>query len=163
MQNEFRYESPHWTSKDTYAIQNGLEGLTEKETKLASYWNTRFNKLCLGMKVNNVTKWIEVHFQATSLFEVISNETFQSTTAGKDKWKSLIHESSLQNNCNKEGFNLFPNTYMKTRIGLIANNEENCDTPDTGIGFGLSTGFSCGNWNRHRGGVTAFGFVLINA
>jgi hypothetical protein len=120
------------------------------------------------MKVNNVTKWIEVHFQAASLFEVISDGTSKLTTAGKDKWKSLIQESTLQHNCNKEGFNLFSNTYMKTRIGLIANNEKNCDSADSCIGFGLSTrpfSFSCGNLHGHdtKNHIAAFGFVLINA
>ena len=55
-QAEFNYSSPYWINKETYAVEDGLEGLTEKQTKLASYWNTPFERICLGMKVNNDTK-----------------------------------------------------------------------------------------------------------
>ena len=55
------------------------------------------------MKVNNVTKWIEVDHQASSLFNQIADGRFRETSAGSDKWKSLIDGSVLQTNCNKEG------------------------------------------------------------
>ncbi|CAB3998900.1 Hypothetical predicted protein, partial [Paramuricea clavata] len=105
--NDFNYTSSYWTNKMVYAVEDGLEGMTEKQTKLASYWNTPFNKICLGMKVNGAreTKWIVVDHQAWSLFNEIADGIFKSTTAGKVKWKSLIDNSSLQKKCNKEGFN----------------------------------------------------------
>ena len=145
-QNDFSYNSSYWTNKIVYAVEDGLEGLTEKQTKLASYWNTPFNKICLGMKVNNVTNWIVVNRQASSLFSEIADGTFKNTTAGKDEWKSLIDGSSLQANCNKEGYNFHKGhsdvesgfIYMKIRIGIVANNQNDCDTPNTCIGFGIS-------------------------
>ena len=179
MQNDFRYESSHWTTKETYYIENGLEGLTEKQTKLASYWNTPFNKICLGMKVKSITKWIEVDHPASSLYDVISDGTFKSTNAGKNKWKSLIDDSALQENCDEEGFNfkkkhgILWSNYIKIRIGLAANNENDCESPDSCIGFGISVGgyrdgksTSCGNlrfccWPRRKKNVPAFGFILI--
>ena len=105
-QTEFNYFSTCWSNKEIYAVKDGLEGLTEKQTKLASYWNTPFDKICLGMKVNGVTKWIVINRQATSLFNVIADEDRKDTTAGKDPWRSLMDSSLLDKYCNREGFNI---------------------------------------------------------
>ena len=129
------------------------------------------------MKVKSVTKWIEVSHPASSLYDAISDGTFKSTKAGKDKWKSLIDESALQENCDEEGLNLkkkhnWSSKYIKIRIGLAANNENNCKSPDSCIGFGISVGgyrdgksTSCGNlclfcWSQNKN-IPAFGFILI--
>ena len=129
--------------------------MTEKQTKLASYWNTPFDKICLGMKVNGVTKWIMINHKASSLFDVIAGGTKIKTTVGKDTWKLLIAGSSLQKNCNDEGFNLkceASDVYTHVRLGFVANNEHTCDTCDSYIGFGASfrgcgfpSGPTCGN------------------
>ena len=132
------------------------------------------------MKVNNVQKWIEVDQQASSLFDVISDGTFKPTAAGKNTWKSLINDSSMQKKCNEEGFNLnktnygsLRKKYMKIRIGLVANGRDNCDTPNSCIGFGTAVRrskfynqeiMSCGNLNfccEPQIRNVAFGFVLI--
>ena len=131
------------------------------------------------MKVNGVTKWIAINHQASSLFYVIAGGTSTRTTVGKDSWKSLIAGSSLQNNCNNQGFNIEGESgdlYTKVRLGLIANNEHACDTCDSYIGFGASfkgCGFSpgptCGNFAvcnhvSHYNTNTelpAFGFILV--
>jgi hypothetical protein len=173
LQNDFSYDSSYWTNNETYGVEDGLGGLTEKQTKLASYWNTPFEKLCLGMKVKNVTKWIEVHYEAISLFDVIAHGNFTPTAAGRNAWKSLIDDSILQQYCDKEGFNLdyvHPDRYMKIRIGLVGNNENECVSPDSYIGFGISEAYgyvtrtsSCGNACRFDPikVIAAFGFVLI--
>ena len=147
LQTDFNYSSSYWTNKDTYAVDNGLEGLSERQTKLASYWNTPFDKICLGMKVKNVTKWIMINYQASSLFNVIADGVFRNTAVGKDKWLSLMDGSLLQENCNKEGLNInvqgFSLAYVKVRIGIIANNENDCKTCDSCLGFGTSV-VECG-------------------
>ena len=179
MQNDFDYDSSYWTNKEVFTVEDGLEGLTEKQTKLASYWNTPFSKLCLGMKVNNVTKWIVIDHQASSLFSEIADGSFRETFAGREQWKSLIHGSFLQLNCNKEGFNykkeFGSGSYLKIRIGFVANNQDNCDTPDSCIGFGTSVKgceitlnttcgnlFICGQYrNMDNKDTAAFGFMLV--
>ncbi len=179
LQNEFKYSSPFWTNKETYAVEDGLKGLTEKQTKLASYWNTPFNKICLGMKVNGVVKWIVIDHQASSLFNVIADGAFRKTTAGKEAWKSLIDGSGFQQNCNKEGFNIESingryNLYMEVRIGFMANNQNHCGSCDTCIGFGTTArgcysgavrkttcGYIaiCGKFNNKE--TAAFGYILV--
>ena len=151
--------------------------MTEKQTKLASYWNTPFDKICLGMKVNGVTKWIVINHQASSLFNVIADGIFKNTTAGKNKWLSLMDGSRLQKNCNKEGFNInihgySPNANLKVRIGIIANNQDDCISCDSCIGFGnLVRGCdgetrktTCGNigiCSRRDKNTTAFGYIFV--
>ena len=178
LQNDFNYSSPYWTNKETYAAEDGFEGLNETQTKLASYWNTRFNKICLGMKVNGATKWIALNYTANSLHSVMKEGTFKKTTVGKEAWKSLIDGSSLQENCNEEGFNIqwdheYGTSQMNIRIGLIANNDNNCNDCDSCIGFGTSIrgcwddvrSTTCGNmafcgyFNQKN--TEAFGYILV--
>ena len=173
MQQDFNYNSSYWFDKEIYALEDGLKVLTEKQTKLASYWNTPFSKICLGMKVRGITKWIVLHHKARSLFNEIADGAFRETSVGKDKWKSLLNGSCLLPNCNKEGFNLqreWDNKYyLKTRIGFMTNNENNCDTSDACIGFGISVRgcglavtTTCGNLAVCKPDhVNAFGFVLV--
>ena len=122
------------------------------------------------------TKWIAIEHQASSLFNVIAGDTFTETDINKSKWKSLIKGSSLQNNCNKEGFNIreeqYNNRKSYIRIGLVANQEDDCDTCNSCIGFGTSiTGCddrvrrkACGNihacWNTDKN-IAAFGYILV--
>ena len=131
------------------------------------------------MKVNGVIKWIMINHKANSLFDVIADGTKTTTAVGKDTWKLLIAGSSLQTHCNDEGFNTkFTNGNLHThlRLGFVANNEKDCDTCDSYIGFGASfrgCGFSswptCGNLavcNRvshydEDTNLPAFGYIFV--
>ncbi|XP_028396194.1 uncharacterized skeletal organic matrix protein 5-like [Dendronephthya gigantea] len=178
--NDFNYSSPYWTNKAAYKVEDGLEGLTEKQTKLASYWNTPFNKICLGMKVNNQTKWIALDYAASSLYNVIGDGSFKKTSVGKKKWKSLIDGSDLQKNCNREGLSIniryvAPgySTYVRVRIGIVANNQNDCRSCDSCIGFGTSArcnddirNTTCGNMavcdKLNNKNTPAFGYILVH-
>ncbi len=163
-----------WTNKESYAVQDGLEGLTEKESKLASYWNTPFKKICLGMTVNDETKWMMMDYGASSLYSVIANGQYHRTSAGRATWLSLIAGSSLQDYCNYEGFNInlravgIPNhTYL--RLGFVGNNEDDCKSTDSWIGFGAEyvdaysseTNLACGMRNSNYLELPAFGYILV--
>jgi hypothetical protein len=160
-----------WTNKEGYAVEDGLERLTEKESKLASYWNTPFKKICLGMTVNGDRRWMVLDYEASSLYSVIADGQYRNTTAGKDAWMSVIAGSSLQPNCNHEGFNIqFP--FTNARLGFVANNEDDCESCDSWIGFGIYASFyrisdyqACGNraaWEVDRVvNIPAFGYILV--
>ena len=137
-QNTFTYDSALWKNEETYAKQDGLEGISEKESKLTSYSNTPFTKICLGMSHNGKRKWMTLNYAASSLYSVIADGQFRATTAGKATWKSLITGSSLQNNCKKEGFNVKFNSDSAMRIGIVANNEVHCDSCDSWLGLALA-------------------------
>ena len=147
-QNTFTYDSALWKNEETYAIQDGLEGISEKESKLASYWNTPFTKICLGMSHNGKRKWTTLNYAASSLYSVIADGKFRATNAGKATWKSLIAVSSLQYNCKREGFNVMFNGNAVMRIGIVANNEVNCDTCDSWLGFSIAYVKNGGTWTN---------------
>ena len=119
-------------------VTAGLDGLTQNETKLASYHNTPFKKVCLGMTRNNVTNWILVSYTATTLYSVIADGDYRKANVGRKEWMSLINGASLQENCNMEGFNVqcsWPG--RKSRIGILGNNKNKCDSCNSVIGFGI--------------------------
>ena len=128
-----------------------MTGLDSEETKLPTYWNTPFTKICLGMKVGSDTRFILLPKQARSLYSLIADGVHRATSLSRDTWKTLIAGSSLQDYCNKEGFNTagVRDAKAKLRIGFIANNENDCSSPDSVIGFGTGdypyTDNTCGN------------------
>ena len=90
------------------------------------------------MTRNDVTSWILVNYTATSLYSVIADGNNRETNVGRAEWMTLINNASLQQNCNKEGFNVKCSKYKrKSRIGILGNNQENCEYCNTVIGFGI--------------------------
>ena len=94
------------TTKPVHLKPDSKKTNSRKQTKMASYWNTSFDKICLGINIGEVTNWFAVRHQASSLFDVITGGNSMKTTVGKSAWKSLIVGSVLQENCNEEGFNI---------------------------------------------------------
>ena len=142
------------------------------ETLLPTYWSTSFTKICLGMKVNGVTRFLQVDKAAASLDDLIADGEYRPTSLGRDEWKTLIGpDASLQLKCNKEGFNSQGTMHRtsRVRIGIIANQENDCNFPDSRIGFGGGgSGFenACGNgasWSADNGdkNIKAFGYIFV--
>ena len=63
------------------------------ETKLPTYWNTPFNKICLGMKIGQQFKSVVINYQARSLYSLIADGKYRATfLLGRmyNTWKKLI-------------------------------------------------------------------------
>ena len=143
------------------------------ETKLPTYWNTPFNKICLGMEVDQQFKSVVINYQARSLYSLIADNIYRNTSLGRDTWKELIaSQASLQLNCNKEGFNVLIGSKQqsKARIGIVGNNENDCRSCDSRIGFGTGGDYddsnTCGNeatYNADNGDrhIKAMGYILV--
>ena len=139
MQHNFNYDSKAWSSRSSVSPENGDTGLARFETLLPTYWSTSFTKICLGMKVDGVTRFLRVNRAAASLYALIADGQYRATSLGRDAWKGLVGpKASLQGNCNREGFNTKGtlSTRAKMRIGIIANEQNDCNSPDSRIGFG---------------------------
>ena len=152
------------------------------ETKLPTYWNTPFNKICLGMKIGQQFKSVVINHQAKSLYSLIADGKYRATSLGRNTWKKLIgSRASLQPYCNKEGFNAIDTKgsdcisglqCSKARIGILGNEYNNCEKPDSRIGFGTA-GYpddsnTCGNEAviEHRADngdqhIKAMGYILV--
>ena len=83
-------------------------------------------------------------------------------------WRSGL----LQLNCNREGFNVMSDdrAYSKARIGYVANQENECISGDSRIGFGTGghqrDSDTCGNEATHSADngdkhIQAMGYILV--
>ena len=156
-----------------YNLPGGKTGFDSQETKLPTYWNTSFTKICLGMKIGQQMKFIVINKSANSLFSLIADGQYRATSLGRDMWKTLIGlQASLQLNCNKEGFNVkdISGVYSEARIGIISNNGNDCNHCDSRIGFGTGgypdVSNACGNvaWQSPDGdqNINAMGYILVH-
>jgi len=118
--------------------------------------------------------YLVINQTADSLYSLIGDGQHRTTSLGPDTWKALIgSRASLQQNCNMEGFNAVCSgqTHSKVRIGIVANNEDDCKLCDSRIGFGAE-GYpdesnTCGNVAKHRPDngdkyIEAIGYIFIN-
>ena len=108
---------------------------------MPTYWSTAFNNICLGMKLGDTTNWIKLNYTAESLHSVIADGVYKPTSVGRKTWKSLLHNSSLQRKCDLEGFNSHANVTTVpnpavVRIGIIADNADNCVSCNSRLGVG---------------------------
>ena len=156
MQKTFNYYSHLWSEKYVYNIPGGRTGFDSQETKLPSYWNTAFSRICLGMKIGYKIRFVTIHIYANSLYSLIADGQYRATSLGRNTWKKLIGpQASLQTNCNKEGFNAIcsDKPHSKARIGITSNNWNDCVYCDSRIGFGTGGLYddtnTCGNEATH--------------
>ena len=162
-QTTFHYNAGYWSDYNEYNLPEGETGFDSQETKLPTYWNTSFSKICLGMKIGQQINFIVINKQANSLYSFMADGQYRITSLGRNTWKTLIgSQASLQTNCNKEGFNVqsFYSYRSKARIGLLGNNENDCDSADSRIGFGTGGSpddkISCGDQQ-----IRAMGYILV--
>ena len=90
------------------------------------------------MKISGQLRFIVFNKQANSPHSLIADDA-----ALGNEWKKLIGaQGSLQLNCNKEGFN----AVGIARIGYVANQQNDCLSCNSRIGFGTRGGSNtCGN------------------
>jgi len=163
----FGYDSSHWTSNtvynDVFALREGLHG---QEAKFQGYNKLPFVKVCIGMKVGGAMNYVELTHRSTSLLHYIGTGTYHGSSQLRTRWLNLVPGGGLQNHCNKEGFNSVVNarTEVKVRIGIIGNEQNDCNSPDSAIGIGIggshlsSSGIRTGS-TRNR--VAGKGYIFI--
>ena len=170
LKRTFHYDSSLWSNKETFNNAGGETGFDTQETKLPTYWNTSFSKICLGMKIGQQLNFVVITKQSDSLHSLIADGQYRATSLGRDMWKTLIGSAtSLQPNCNKEGFNLMSGN-TKARVGFLSNDQNNCLVCESRIGFGTG-GYpddsnTCGNEAGHGGDngdrhIKAMGHILV--
>lgn len=141
--------STYWSSKEVYNIENGIKSFYEEEAKFPAFNYVKFEDVCIGIKVGTNIRWLRIPgVNREALVSLFASGTEHSTSLSRSSWKSLMASSSLQYNCNRQGFNVKnPGGTILTRIGYIANQESDCDSCDSFIGMGPAYWpVSCGNY-----------------
>ena len=117
-------------------------------------------------------RFIVINKKADSLYSLIAGGEHHRTSLGRDTWKKLLgHHASLQLKCNEEGFNSRCGDKIAfARIGILTNNEANCNTCDSRFGFGtegvVDNDNTCGNAAVHQTDngdkrIKAMGYILV--
>ena len=81
-QSTFHYDSKYWSNKYEYNVPGGETGFDKQETKVQSYWNTPFSKICLGMKIDQQLKFIVLNKLANSPYSLIADGQYRNTSLG---------------------------------------------------------------------------------
>jgi hypothetical protein len=170
----FTYSSAYWTSSTSYQpTEYAYDAVNE--TKLSGFNSMPLQAVRIGMNdpTDTNTRWLEVPRVNSSLAQLFSG-AYQATSLGRDAWEGLMSSPSLQANCNLEGFNTSA-AGTSARIGILGNQENDCNSPDSRIGIGTS-GANCGQNTNHSSGDEAyctpdhgnrstatFGYVMVRA
>ena len=113
--------------------------------------------------------FLAINQKADSMFSLIADGQHRATSLGRDMWKTLIGlQASLQINCNMEGFNAryFWSANSRARIGLVANNQDDCWSCNSRIGFPDDTN-TCASTARNLDNATktvnykAMGYIFV--
>jgi hypothetical protein len=136
----FLYDAALWTNTATF--QPNFPDLDRNEAKLQSFMSVPFTDVLLGLEQPIgtmgplVLKTQKLTVTKASLAAMFTGNVYTATNIGRAAWKALIAGSSLQANCNREGFNNNPAGSARTRIGIVGNQENDCGSPDSYIGIG---------------------------
>ena len=169
----FTYAAALWTN--TTLLATDKPDLDLNEAKLASWNETAFTDVRLALVDGGVTRAVKIPKVATSLNAVYAAGAFSATNLGRASWKGILAAPSLQTNCNREGFSNSVANYANIRLGILGNNEGDCNSPDSWIGLGgsatacsaaitatVGNGAICGaSGDLGDKEVKAFGYVFV--
>ena len=149
----FEYDAPVWI--DATLVSADAPDLDHVEAKLETFNAVPFQELRIVFEHpidSGQLRSLVLPLAAAKLGDLFQQPV--TTTLGRDTWKGLIGSTaSLQPNCNLEGTNVF-NDLTRVRIGIIANQELDCLSPDSRLGVG-GGGTVCGGPPTQSAGNTS--------
>jgi hypothetical protein len=162
----FVHDAAIW--QDATTLHPESPDLDGTEAKLGGYATMPFVYMRVGMVQNQATHWLILPIEGESVAALMASG-FHATNVGRSAWERLPARGSLQLNCNREGINV-DTTQASVRIGIVANNQNDCSTCNSVIGFGASGNTTgdvvCGNVaasstdNGDRNDAL-FGYVMV--
>lgn len=143
-QPTFRFASPLWTNEDVVNAKS--TDLSLEEAKHASFLGVPFEQIRIGMVANGTTRHASFDLKAPSLRALFSGD-FRATAGGRARWLGLLEGADLQEHCNREGVNIvianISYNQTRMRLGIVANTDDDCVTPDSFLGVGVTTEGTC--------------------
>ncbi len=144
----FAYGSALWTN--TTLLNPTSLDMLQTEAKLQPFVSTQFNQALLMMNTGGTLRTVRGDIAASPSLRAIFGGGWVGTSVGTATWHALVPGAGIQPFCNRQGFNATTASY-NARFGLVMNQENDCNTPDTVIGIGLNTpntsGAFCGCCN----------------
>jgi hypothetical protein len=137
----FAYDSALWESREPLNAHSPDRDLSE--AKLGSFSRTPVSEVLLSFETPpGAGQLRSVRFDVTadSLHALFAGGAFEPVSAGRDAWLEAVPGADLQPNCNREGFNN-GGEFTRVRLGILGNNEDDCDSNDSRLGLG---GGGCG-------------------
>ena len=117
-----------------------IQSLKEiEEAKFEAFNSMKFKSICFGLEYNKIKRWVHLPVSGTSLLSIFRPNRYISTNLGRNSWRSLVPDSSMQKHCNREGINVSygDGQNIIVRIGITGNNENDCLSQDSSIGAGI--------------------------
>ena len=158
----FNYESEAWGTHATHQAEQ--PNFDRNETKNLAYSEVPLTQLRMGMLDDEDTlRWMNADVEADSLFAVLFSGSYIATRHTREEWFAMVPNPSAQDHCNRSGFN----NALRVRIGMVFNQEEDCRSPDSWIGFGLTgDSASVGNfaderWSPEARNTATFGYLFV--
>lgn len=118
-----------------------------KENEQAKYpiFNVMsFSSICLGMKVDGVTRYAKIPIKAPSLMKLFQGG-YTETNLTITQWKGLLPNPKIQGKCvRRQGINLKEADTIHLRLGITPNDDDCGITwSDSWIGIGKSKELWC--------------------
>jgi len=144
----FHYDNALWYNTASFNEGSVTAGLDGQEYKSPLYWQLPFSQVRVGMsgsRSGNKINWGVFAYSASHLHACIADGNTRGISFDRNQWKAVVGSGSLQSNCNRSGFNIRDDCGygMGQRLGIFGNNEGECCSPDSRIGFG-GKGSNCG-------------------
>jgi hypothetical protein len=157
----FAYDAALWTDANLLA---GSPDLAPGEAKLEGILSLPVHAVRVGVTTGTAAtaKYVMLTiptsglpggltYPPASLSQLFATNAFVPTSGGgRAAWLDALPGSALQKNCNREGLNVVGGA-MSVRIGILGNEQGNCDSPDSRLGVG-GAGSSCGTSASTRNG-----------
>lgn len=124
--NKWRYDGGAWTDTSRFDDSSGA--------KYEPFY-LKCNKIKVDFVGGGSVTW--EHDQAASLQEIFASNVQIYSDLGTSSWRNSGGNFAWQHHCNAQGFNRRI-TSSKARFGLLMNQENDCNSPDTSIGIGLT-------------------------
>jgi cysteine-rich repeat protein len=144
--NSWQYGDPRWTNN--VLLSPNQPGFDHVSAKLETWNSVPFTEIHVGMESPNMpmnnpptVTYVTVDVgPQNSLYELFMPDDYVATTLSKATWSTLVPEASLQDNCDQEGINNAPNGMAgaRVRIGILANKEMDCSSPESVLGLGIA-------------------------
>lgn len=144
------YDGAVWTAADV----SGTVALDSQPGKTLAFSTLTVHEVRVGLRGKGVVRWLVLPVSGTSLQSLFTAGKPVPTQLGALAWETLLDPGSVQSNCLLEGLNVVPGGGGKVRVGISANNEDDCSSNDSWLGLGGSG--ACGVQKTTAGNVACW-------